>query len=454
MNRQCRGGVLTAERAVSDQDSRIPGFYRLPLSERQSIIAERLGISENELRQLLESGGMTAEVANNTVENVVGTYALPLGLALNFSVNGVDRIVPMVVEEPSVIAAASNAARLVRQSGGFTARMLGDLMTAQIELRGVEDTESSIDALLQSKARLIEAGNAAVPNLVRRGGGVKDMEVRDLGKATLVVHLQIDCRDAMGANLINTVAEAIGAEVANIGRARLGLRILTNLCDARRVWARGRVAIADLAGAPLTERDSSALSKGLSVAIAVEEASAFAALDPYRAATHNKGIMNGIDSVVIATGNDFRAAEAGAHAWAARTGRYSSLAEWHVEDGYLVGTLEMPLALGIVGGTIRVHPMAQWALKLLGVNSASELSEVAACVGLASNLSALRALATEGIQRGHMSLQARSVALAAGAEPNEVALLAQKLVQTGPISEATARTLLSQLRSEKPERQS
>jgi len=393
---------------------------------------------------------MTSEVADSTVENVIGTYSLPLGLALNFRVNEIDRIVPLAVEEPSVIAAASSAARLVRRSGGFTAQTLGNLMTGQIELRGVKDAERSIEALIQSKSTLVETGNAAVPNLVQRGGGVRELEVRDLGRETLVLHFQIDCRDAMGANLVNTVAEALGAKVASIAHARLGLRILTNLCDQRRVLARCRIALADLESTDAeTQANSSA---GLATALAIEEASNFAAIDPYRAATHNKGIMNGIDSVVIATGNDFRAVEAGAHAWAARAGRYGSLAEWHVEGEYLTGSLELPLALGIVGGTIRVHRVAQWALRLLGVNSASELSEIVACVGLASNFSALRALATEGIQRGHMSLQARSVALAAGARPDEVDIVAARLADTGPTNEMTARTLLDRLRAAKAER--
>ena len=395
---------------------------------------------------------MNVEVANSTVENVVGMYSLPLGLALNFCVNGTDRIVPMVVEEPSVIAAASNAARLVRQAGGFTAQMLGTLMTGQIELRAVDDPAKSIAALTAARSELIDAGNAAVPNLVRRGGGVRELELRNLGDGHLVVHFLMDCRDAMGANLINTVAETLGAQVAKIANARLGLRILTNLCDQRRVIASCRIAIADLADSKAAGDASAARDSGLAVAVAIEEASHFADIDPYRAATHNKGIMNGIDSVVIATGNDFRAVEAGAHAWAARTGRYTSLAQWRVQGDVLSGVLELPLSLGTVGGTIRVHPVAQWGLKLLGVTSASELSEIAACVGLASNFSALRALATEGIQRGHMSLQARSVALAAGAEPAEVDIIASKIATTGTINESAARAFLDELRSEKKER--
>jgi len=438
---------------VNSKDSRIPGFYRLSLANRQSLIASRLSMSLAQLQPLLETGGMTPEIANNTVENVIGTYALPLGVALNFCVNGVDRIVPMVVEEPSVIAAASNAARLVRLAGGFTARMLNTWMTGQVELRGVVNASESKDALEQAKAHLMAAGNSAVPNLVRRNGGVRDIAIRDLGLGTLVVHFHLECQDAMGANLVNTVAEALGAEIARIAKARLGLRILTNLCDQRRVQASCRIHVSDLADAKAV--DAMAPQRKMSgegVAQAVAEASHFAEIDPYRAATHNKGIMNGIDSVVVATGNDFRAAEAGAHAWAARDGQYRPLAHWHVDGEYLVGELEMPLALGTVGGTIRVHPIAQMALELTAVRSASDLSELAACVGLASNFSALRALATEGIQRGHMSLHARSVALAAGARTDEVDTVARALAASGAINEATARALLDELRSKAIER--
>jgi len=416
-------------------------------------MAERLLMSVAQLKPLLDSGGMTSEIANNTVENVIGTYALPLGVALNFRINAIDRIVPMVVEEPSVIAAASNAARLARRSGGFTARMVGTWMTGQVELRGVTSPVESIAALEQAKATLIDIGNAAVPNLIRRGGGIKAISARDLGQGILVVHIQLECLDAMGANLVNTVAEALGGEMAQIAKARLGLRILTNLCDQRRVHATCSIATIDLANSKLSDAtDDEQLASGLAVAVAIEEAAYFAAVDPYRAATHNKGIMNGIDSVVVATGNDFRAAEAGAHAWAARNGHYSPLAQWHVDGGRLVGELELPLALGTVGGTIRVHPLAQMVIELLDVSSASELAQIAACVGLASNFSALKALATEGIQRGHMSLHARSVAVAAGADTSEVDAVAREMSARGVITESSALALLAQLRSTKCER--
>jgi hydroxymethylglutaryl-CoA reductase len=439
---------------VNPTDSRIPGFYRLTLSERQELIASRAQTSAEHLKQLLNAGGLTPEVADKTVENVIGTYALPFGLGLNFRVNDVDRIVPMVVEEPSVIAAASNAARLARMSGGFFATMLGTQMTGQIEIREVENASESIRLLNLARAQLLELANAAAPGLVSRGGGAQDLDVRDLSHGILVVHIHVDCKDAMGANLINGIAEAIGPEIARIAQGRLGLRILTNLCDRRRVQAECRIAVSHLAD---SKESSSAnldsIAEGRNIAIAIEAASRFASIDPYRAVTHNKGIMNGVDSVVLATGNDFRAVEAAAHAWAAISGQYRPLARWQVKDDYLTGRLEMPLALGTVGGTLRVHPTAQWALALLDVKSASELCEIAACVGLASNLSAIRALATEGIQRGHMSLHARSVAVTAGARPEEVEPLARRLVEGGRINETTALSLLAVMREGAPKGQ-
>ncbi len=429
-------------------DSRIPGFYRLTLHERQDLIADRLQTPASALRRLLDAGGLTSDIANNTVENVIGTYALPFGLALNFRVNGTDRIIPMVVEEPSVIAAASNAARLARMSGGFFASMIDTQMTGQIEIRGIENVSESIRLLGLARAQLLELANSAAPGLVSRGGGAKELEVRDLGRGMLVVHIYVDCKDAMGANLVNGIAEAIGPEIARIARGRLGLRILTNLCDRRRVRAECRVAIAHFADSKgASDSGPDPIAAGRQIAIAIEEASRFASIDPYRAVTHNKGIMNGVDSVVLATGNDFRAVEAAAHAWAAIGGSYRPLAQWQIGDDFLTGQLEMPLALGIVGGTLRVHPTAQWALSLLDVKSASELCEIAACVGLASNLSALRALATEGIQRGHMSLHARNVAVTAGASPEEVESLARLLVEGGRINEVAAQSLLLEIRT-------
>jgi hydroxymethylglutaryl-CoA reductase len=327
---------------------------------------------------------------------------LPLGIGLNFLVNGVDRLIPMAVEEPSVIAAASNAARLVREGGGFLAQADESVMTAQVELRGAADPGQSAQAIEGHRAELLAAADAALPQLLRdRGGGCRDLEARCLPNRRVVVHFYIDCRDAMGANMVNTVAETMAGRLATIVGAKVGLRILSNLSDRRMVRVQGRVPCTALAGDGPAEA-------GAELAQAIEAASRFAEDDIYRAATHNKGIMNGIDPVVIATGNDWRGVEAGAHAFAARSGHYNPLAIWRVEGDSLAGRLEMPLALGTVGGTLQVHPGAQLALRIIGTSSARELAEIIGSVGLAQNLAALKALAGEGIQRGHMKLHRRA----------------------------------------------
>jgi hydroxymethylglutaryl-CoA reductase len=422
--------------------SRMPGFYRLPIHERRAEISTRTGVSLEELERAVSSGGLDPETADKLVENVLGLYALPFGIALNVRINARDRLVPMVVEEPSVIAAASNAAKMVRSAGGFSAEMLESLMVTQVQLFDVPDPAAAIARLEAASEELLATGARAVPQLVERGGGPRSIEVRDLGQRCIVVHVLCDCCDAMGANLVNSVAEAIGPRVAELGQGKLGLRILTNLCDRRRVRVTCRVHAKDLA---VTTGDDPI--DGSLVIDGIVEASRFAELDPYRAATHNKGIMNGVDAVVIATGNDFRAVEAGAHAYAARSGRYSPLAIWRRDGDDLVGELEMPLALGIVGGTLRVHPVARLSLRIADVGSASELSMIAASVGLASNLAALRALATEGIQRGHMSLHARSVAAAAGAMGEEVERVATAIADGGSITVEDAARALERLRA-------
>jgi hydroxymethylglutaryl-CoA reductase len=436
---------------VTTKTSLQPGFYRLSLSERRQRLADYLERPVEALIPILESGGLLPIVADKVVENVLGTYALPFGVALNFTVNGVDRWIPMVVEEPSVIAAASNAAQRVRSGGGFRATVVENWMTAQVQLHEVADPVRGTQSILAAKDALLELARTHVASLVARGGGPRDLEVRDLGEGYLVVHIHVDCRDAMGANLVNRVAEGIGSEVARLAGGTLGLRILTNLCDRRRVVVscrvekEGLVKATERAGDPRAEEHLD--EQASRIALAIERASRFAELDPYRAATHNKGIMNGLDSVVIATGNDYRAVEAGAHAFAARSGSYRPLATWRREGTALVGRMELPLSLGIVGGTLKTHPTARLALELLGVTSASELEAVAACAGLASNLSALRALATEGIQRGHLSLHARSVALAAGAVGDEVEAIAGALGEQRVFSEERARELLDRLRA-------
>jgi hydroxymethylglutaryl-CoA reductase len=401
---------------MSKQDSRLPGFYRLPLASRREELRMRAGLEGEDL-QTLETGGIDMITADRVVENAVGVYALPMGLGLNFRINSVDRLVPMAVEEPSVIAAASNAARMVRAGGGFHAEADDPIMTAQVELVGAPDAGRARARIEAEAPALLALANAAVPRLVERGGGARSLEVRFAeevpGLATrIVVHVHIDCRDAMGANLVNTVAESIAHRLATLAGGQAGLRILTNLADRRLVRVTAPVPFAALATPELD---------GARVAADVAAASRFAEDDPYRAATHNKGIMNGVDAVVIATGNDWRGVEAGAHAFAASTGRYRPLGTWTVEGDQLVGRLVMPMAVGTVGGTLQVHSGARLALRILGVTSARDLGMTIGCVGLASNLAALRALATEGIQRGHMTLHHRATGTGLAAVPAEAA---------------------------------
>jgi len=381
----------------SSDGSRIPGFYRLSVDERRELLRHRADLSEQDF-ETLSSGGIDTGGADRIVENAVGIYALPLGLGLNFRVNGRDVLVPMAVEEPSVIAAASNAARMVREGGGFVAEADDPVMTAQIEIVDVTDPEASVARLEAAADELLALAHATLPRLAERGGGAREIEVRAHPRR-VVVHVHVDCRNAMGANMVNTVAEALAARVAELAGGRSGLRILTNLCDRRCVRVEARVP---------TQALGSETLDGATVRDGIVAASLFAEDDPYRAATHNKGIMNGVDAVVIATGNDWRGVEAGAHAFAAVSGRYRPLATWHNLDGDLVGRLEMPMALGTVGGTLHAHAGARLAQKLLGVTDASALGMIVGSAGLASNLAALRALATEGIQRGHMNLHRRS----------------------------------------------
>ena len=398
---------------MSNSSSRIPGFYRLPVEERRRLLRLQADLSEQDMRTL-DSGGIDTAVADRVVENAVGVYALPLGVALNFVVNGRDVLVPMAVEEPSVIAAASNAARMVREGGGFVAEADDPVMTAQIEIVGVDDPDGARARVEAASAELLALAHATLPNLADRGGGARELEVRTF-PGRVIVHVHIDCRDAMGANMVNTVAEALAERVARLARGRSGLRILTNLCDRRRVRVQARVPARALATETL---DGAAVRDG------IVAASRFAEDDPYRAATHNKGIMNGVDAVVIATGNDWRGVEAGAHAFAAADGRYRPLAVWREEkggEGDLVGQLEMPMAVGTVGGTLHAHAGARLAQRMLGVTDAKLLAMIVGSAGLASNLAALRALATEGIQRGHMALHRKSQPVAVLEPPQPAA---------------------------------
>jgi hydroxymethylglutaryl-CoA reductase len=428
---------------MSDQTrtSRLPGFYQQSLAERGQAVAKWAGLSPEQLAALDGTGGLTAEQADHMIENVVGLHSLPLGVAANFLVNGRDVLVPMAIEEPSVVAGASFMARLAREGGGFTAHTTEPHMIGQMQILGVTDAQAARLRLLENKPRLLELANQVDPVLLKVGGGARDFEVRVIETSPigpfLVAHLIYDTRDAMGANAVNTACESLAPALEQISGGRVHLRILSNLADRRLARARCSIPAEALAFGDFS---------GQRVRDGIVEAWAFAAADPYRAATHNKGIMNGVDAVVIATGNDWRAIEAGAHAYAARSGRYTTLSTWGVDDaGCLVGTLEMPMAVGSVGGATRVHPTAQAALRLMGVSGARELAEIIVSVGLAQNLAALRALATEGIQRGHMTLHARQVAIAAGATGALIEQVAGRMVAEKTVRIDRAAEILGEL---------
>ena len=395
----------------------------MALNERRARLEDSATLTPESLTPYT-TGGLTLEGADHMIENVIGVYSLPLGIALNFQVNGRDVLVPMAIEEPSVVAGASFMAKLARTGGGFTATTTEPLMIGQMQVINVQNLEEAKFKLYENRADLLAEADSIDPVLKRFGGGARDLEVRIIDDSPiggfLVVHLIYDVRDAMGANAVNTACERLAPRVEAITGGRVHLRILSNLADRRIARARCRIPVQELAFGDFS---------GESVCDGIIAAYAFAAADPYRAATHNKGIMNGVDAVVIATGNDWRAIEAGAHAYAARSGRYTSLSAWNKDTGgNLVGTLEVPMAVGIVGGATKVHPAAQAAVKLMGVKTANELAEIIVSVGLAQNMAALRALATEGIQRGHMSLHARQVAIAAGASGELIEKVASRLV--------------------------
>lgn len=445
--------------AVDVRTSRQRGFYKRSLEERIAFIADWAALTAAEVDLL--TMGFHTEQADKMIENVVGCYALPLGVGTNFLINGQEYLVPMAIEEPSVVAAVSAAALLARAGGGFRTDSTEPLMIAQIQLLDVPDVSGAEAAILAARGSLLAAADTS-PTITRMGGGPQDIEVRLLPHTSvgpmLIVHLLFDCRDAMGANAVNTAAETIAPQLEQLTGGRAGLRILSNLSDRRRAWAEVEI--------PADAFDSVEY-EGAETVRRIAEANAFAVADPYRAATHNKGIFNGIDALLLATGNDWRAVEAGAHAWAARDGQYRALTEWRVvrhptseclrgekvcttnrsprTSGvaeFLYGRLELPLSIGTVGGATRSHPTARLALKILGVSGARALSEVVVALGLAQNLAALRALATTGIQRGHMRLHARQMAMAAGAKGAAVARIAAQLVDEGNVRVERARELL------------
>jgi hydroxymethylglutaryl-CoA reductase len=423
-------------------DSRLPNFRALTPAQRLAAIADAAGLTPEERQQLAEPGALGLDRADGMIENVIGAFELPLGVAGNFQVNGRDVLVPMAVEEPSVVAAASFMAKLARENGGFETSSTRPLMRAQVQVLGLSDPHGARVALLRERERIVKLANSRDQVLIGLGGGCQDIEAHVFADTPrgpmLVLHLIVDVRDAMGANTVNTMAEAVAPLVEEITGGTVRLRILSNLADLRLSRARVR-----LTPQTLDTKDRS----GAEIIEGVLDAYVFAATDPYRAATHNKGIMNGIDPAIVATGNDWRAVEAGAHAYACRDGRYTSLTHWEKDaSGALVGTLEMPMPVGLVGGATKTHPLARLALKIMAVRSAQELGEIAVAVGLAQNLGALRALATEGIQRGHMALHARNIALTVGAVGAEVDQLAKRMAEEKDVRADRALALLEELR--------
>lgn len=422
-------------------NSRISGFYNLSIEERRAKLVEVSHLTPDDLIPFT-TGGLSSETADHMIENVIGMYSLPIGIGLNFMINGRDVLIPFVVEEPSIVAGVSFMAKLVRAGGGFTATTTESLMIGQMQLINVVNMDEARIKLYEHKAELLENADRAESTLRKMGGGAKDLEIRLIEESPigpfLVVHLIYDVRDAMGANAVNTACERLAPQIEAITGGKVHLRILSNLSDRRMARARCTVPVNELTVGFET-------FKGETVRDGIVAAYAFAASDPYRAATHNKGIMNGVDAVVLATGNDWRAIEAGAHAYAARSGRYTSLSTWGKDaNGNLVGTIEIPMAVGIVGGATKVHPAAQAAVKLMEIKSAAELAEIIACVGLAQNMAALRALATEGIQRGHMSLHARQIALSAGAKGDQIEKIAAQMVAEKAIRVTRAEEILGE----------
>jgi hydroxymethylglutaryl-CoA reductase len=425
------------------RSSRISGFYKRTLPDRVALIAQWANLDASEQATLLGMTGLNATQADQMIENVIGVYGLPMGLAINFLVNGQDYLIPMVVEEPSVVAACSFAAKLVRAGGGFSVTSDEPIMIGQIQVLDVDNVYAAAGRVWDIRQQILDEANDPTLTIVKMGGGARDIELRPFTESPvgpmLVVHLLYDVRDAMGANAVNTACERVAPLIEAATGGRVNLRILSNLADRRKVVATCTIP-ADVMG-------TETLTGG-QVIQGIVEAAAFAEIDPYRATTHNKGILNGMDAVCIATGNDWRALEAGAHAYASRSGRYTSLTSWtQGESGALHGRMEVPLAVGIVGGATRVHPTAKVAMKILGVKTAHELAEVIAAVGLAQNLAAIRALATEGIQRGHMSLHARQMATAAGASGEMVARVVETMLAEGNIRLERAKEIVAQLRS-------
>ena len=416
------------------------GFYKKELVERQNIVAKEFDLTDSEKKVLTKEGSLPYDVANKMIENVIGTFALPYGLATNFVIDGKDYIIPFAIEEPSVVAAASNAAKL---SSGFETSCDDPIMIGQIQVINV-DGEMAKKAVLKERKKLLEFATTIDPILVKFGGGPKDITVevlKDKQGDMLDIHLLVDVRDAMGANAINTMTEKLAPKIESITGGKVVLRIISNLAIYRRAQAKTTWTKKSL------EESTKGQFKGSEVVDAILNAYRFANATQFRATTHNKGIMNGIDAVVMATGNDFRAIEAGAHSFASYESTYSPLTKYYKDkSGNLVGEIDIPLALGLVGGATKVHPMAQLSLKILGVKTASELARIIASVGLAQNMAALRALSTEGIQRGHMRLHASNIAIQAGATKEEAIIVAAKMIEAKEVNQGKAEKILKELR--------
>jgi hydroxymethylglutaryl-CoA reductase len=419
-------------------NSRISGFHKLSVGERLQKVIEHADIPSDSLDTFIDSGNLPIEVADRMIENAIGTMPIPIGVATNMIVDGKDILIPMASEESSVVAAVCNAARQCRASGGFTTSMTGSLMIAQIQLVDCSDPFSARIKILEQRDQIKEICNEADPVLIKLGGGFSDVEVRVIDSKDgpmVITHIIIDTRDAMGANTVNTMAEKLAPFIAQWTGGRTYLRILSNLADQRIARARATWRLEDLGGE--------------SVRDAMMQAYYFAEADPYRATTHNKGIMNGISAVVLATGNDTRAVESGAHAYAARSGRYTSLTTWEVDkEGNLVGSIEVPMPVGLVGGATKIHPVAQTNLEILGTKSATDLARIIAAVGLAQNFAAMRALATEGIQKGHMGLHAKNIVAMAGGVGEEIDIVSELLVKAGTVRVDVAEKELAKLRNQ------
>lgn len=423
------------------KSSRIAGFYKYSLVDRAAIVAQWGELSMQEQSVFFGLAGLSPADADQMIENVIGVYSLPIGVATNFQINGKDYLIPMVIEEPSVVAAVSNSAKVIRDGGGFTATSTEPIMIGQLQVLDLPDVWYAAEQIQQQKASLLAMANEAEASMVKRGGGAVEIETRPFDHTSigpmLVVHIMVDVRDAMGANAVNGICERLAPYIEGLTGGRINLRILSNYTDQRLSTALCRVPASVLATEGYT---------GAEVVDRIVEAAVFAEVDPYRAATHNKGIMNGIDAAALATGNDWRAIEAGAHAYASREGRYSSMSRWWKnEDGDLEGQLTLPMAVGIVGGATKAHPVARAVMKILQVENANELSQILVCVGLAQNLGAIRALATEGIQRGHMSLHARQIAMSVGAKGAQVNQIVAQMIAENNIRLDRAKELLEQL---------